>query len=94
MAQLGTFIQASRALRSTFIQTSMAQSNSFIQASMVSQAPSFRHQGLTKHLHSGIKGQTLEKRRYTLPLPLRESHLAKIIILALSGKFLFLISIY
>lgn len=35
------------------------------------------------------RAQTLEKRRYPLPLPLRESHLAKIIILALSGKFLF-----
>ena len=34
-------------------------------------------------------GHSLEKRRCPLPLPLRESHLAKIIILALSGKFLF-----
>lgn len=46
-------------------------------------------QTLEKRHCSGLKGSPLEKRCCPLPLPLRESHLAKIIILALSGKFLF-----
>lgn len=72
---LGTFIKASWDLLSTFIGPSRDSSGP---------------QGLL--LSTFIRPQGLlsrEKRRCQLPLPLRESHLAKIIILALSGKFLF-----